>query len=210
MNSSLRTAELSDLELLKLLCSTADDGIVYNHFVQRFLPYIIKECSQICAKRKIDPHVGTQIAHETFERVRKYKSFKEDQINIPEERKAILVYLNRISVRLFNDHYAKQKKEDVLQKAYFDDIFGASGNGSDINQLKKNKELALSVLKKLTHKEQRILLTDIEYKRHHKYLPDDVLDNLAEELNMTKDNIRKTRSRTILKLKKAFDEINQI
>jgi len=62
---------------------------------------------------------------------------------------------------------------------------------------------------KLNFKEQRVILTDLEYKRHHKYLPDDVIDTLAKQLNIKKDTVRKIRERAIEKIKKAIYEINK-
>jgi DNA-directed RNA polymerase sigma subunit (sigma70/sigma32) len=52
-------------------------------------------------------------------------------------------------------------------------------------------------------------LADLEYKRHYKYLPDDVIDGLATELNIKRDTVRKIRERAIEKIKDAINEINQ-
>lgn len=209
MEKSFELAQLSDRELLRLLCSTDDDEMVYSLFTKRYWPDIEKECSKICKKRKIDPHIGTEIAHETFERVRKYKSFNEDQIKLADDRKAVLVYLIRIAVRLFNNYHTKKNKEDIVHRTYFDEIVCAVNENIDVKDLKSKKDLSLDILKKLNYKEQRILLTDLEYKRHQKYLPDDVLDSLALELNVKRETIRKIRERAIVKINKAIDEINQ-
>jgi hypothetical protein len=53
------------------------------------------------------------------------------------------------------------------------------------------------------------VLRDVEYKRHHKYLPDDVNESLSKELCIKKDTIRKIRERAIKKIKNAIDEINK-
>lgn len=209
MHTAIELSKLPDKELLRFLCSTADDNHVFNEFVTRFWPDIDKECSKICQNRKIDPQIGSEIAHETLDRVRKYKSFKEDEIKIKDDRKAILVYLIRISVRLFNNYHSKNNKQDIIHKTYFDDIADTVNSNFDVKDLKQKKDISLKILKKLNYKEQRVLLVDMEYKRHHKYLPDDVLDTLAEELKVKKDTIRKIRERAINKLNKAIDEINQ-
>lgn len=209
MDTAIELSKLPDKELLRLLCSTADDDRIFNEFVNRFWPDIDKECSKICQNRKIDPQIGSEIAHETFDRVRKYKSFKEDEIKIKDDRKAILVYLIRISVRLFNNYHSKNNKQDIIHRTYFDDLADTVNGSFDVKDLKQKKDVSVKILKKLTHKEQRVLLVDMEYKRHQKYLPDDVLDTLAEELKVKKDTIRKIRERAIDKLQKAIDEINQ-
>lgn len=209
MDTTIELSKLPDKELLRFLCSTADDDRIFNEFVNRFWPDIDKECSKICQNRKIDPQIGSEIAHETFDRVRKYKSFKEDEIKIKDDRKAILVYLIRISVRLFNNYHSKNNKQDIIHRTYFDDIADTVNGSFDVKDLKQKKDVSVKILKKLNHKEQRVLLVDMEYKRHHKYLPDDVLDTLAEELKVKKDTIRKIRERAINKLNKAIDEINQ-
>lgn len=200
---------LQDIELLERLCSSDDDDLLYSQFLNRFLPDVEKECSRICNSRKLDSHVGKQIAHETFERVRKYKSFTKDQIKLANERKAIIVYLNRISLSLFNDFYNNEHKKEIVHKTYFDDIISPDSQAIDVKDLKKKKDLALLIFKKLNKKEQTILLADIEHKRHQKYLPDNVLDNLAKDLNIKRDTVRKIRERAIQKIKQAIDEINE-
>ena len=200
---------LSDVELLELLCSSEDDAVFYKHFVNRYIKDIQTECLRVCKNRKLDDHVGKQIAHETFERVKKYKSFKTDKIHLINERKAVTVYLNRISIRLFNDHRTKKKSEDNNHKSYFEDILSPEKkNSSDIQSLKNKKDLATLIYKKLNTKEQKIILTDLEYKRHYRYLPDDVIDALASELNIKRDTVRKIRERAIEKIRIAIDEIN--
>lgn len=181
----------------------------YNHFVTRFLPDLKNECRRICGARKLDHHIGEQIAHETFERVRKYKSFKKDEINIPDDRKAILVYLKKISIRLFNDHHAKEKKKDITHRTYFEDILLAASATVDVKALKNKKDVALLIFGRLNAKEKKVVLTDIEYKKHQKYLPDDVNSALAIELGVAVGTITKIRQRAIKKIKAAIDEINQ-
>lgn len=209
MNTAFEIVQLSDVQLLELLCSTTDDNVLYSHFVDRFLPHVQKECLKICNRRKIDQHVGQQIAHETFERVRRYKSFKKDGIKIAHEKKAVIIYLNRVSTHLFNDFYNNEKKEDTVHRTYFDDIISSHESYDDIEGLKRKKDISIAIFKKLNPKEKAILLKDIEYKRHNKYLPDDVISVLSQELNIKPDTIRKIRQRAIEKIKKAINEINQ-
>lgn len=80
---------------------------------------------------------------------------------------------------------------------------------SSIESLKNKKDLAVFIFCKLNSKEKRIILTDLKYKRHHKYLPDTVIEELARELSLKPASIRKARERAIEKIKKAIDEINQ-
>lgn len=209
LNISIKPPDLSDLELLKLLCSSDQDEDLYQEFSRRFWPDLLSECTDICKKRKIDSQVGAEIAHETLERVRKYKSFQEDGIRLPDERKAILVYLIRIVKRQFYTYHNKQKKAEQVHKTYFDDIQINFNGTIDPSDLKYKKEIALKILKKLNPKEKEVFLADMEHKRHQKYLPDDVLEFLAEKLKVKKDTVRKIRERAIAKIKKAIDEINQ-
>ncbi len=203
--------KISDLELLINLCSSSDDDKLYPEFVKRFLPEIKEECLKICNKRKLDKHVGIDIAHKTFERVRKYKSFKTDEINKPNTRKGILVYLFRVSTRLFNDHYRKQKKDEefVNHKTYFENIFDPEIIQHNPAKLKQIKDQSLQIFNQLNNKEQAVVLADIEYKKFHKYLPDDVNESLAVELGVKKDTLRKIRERAIIKIKNAINEISQ-
>jgi DNA-directed RNA polymerase specialized sigma24 family protein len=202
---------LSDLDLLIALCSEQSDDSIYSEFVKRFLPDVKAECLRIGERRKVDKHVSIQIALDTFEKARKYKTFKEDEIKIPDSRKAILVYLFRIAVNQFNDYYNKEKKkqDNFNHKTYFDDLIQLKGAEDSPEDLLRKKELALSVLNKLNKKEKAVILADFEHKKHQKYLPDDINEQLAGELGIKKDTIRKIRERGLSKIKKAIDEINR-
>ncbi|MBK7763326.1 MAG: sigma-70 family RNA polymerase sigma factor [Bacteroidetes bacterium] len=142
-------------------------------------------------------------------RVRRYKSFKSDEIKLPNHHKAIIVYLNRISIRLFNDHYRKERKEDAIHRTYFDDIHEKIDSTIDFKALKEKKDLSVIIFNKLNEKEKRVVLADTQHKKHQKYLPDDVTATLAEELSVKHDTIRKIRKRAIEKILKAIDESNK-
>ncbi len=209
MSLQAAISKMSDVQLLEHLCSTDDDQHHYSQFVQRFLPDIQTHCGRVCVVRKLDNHIGQQIAHETFERVRKYKSYTRDGSKIPDDRKAILGYLKRISTRLFNNHHNNEKKKDIVHKSYLDDIMQAVSETIDVKALKNKKDVALIIYSKLNKKEQAVVLKDIEYKKHQKYLPDDVTATLALELKVQAGTIRKIRARAIEKIKNAINEVNK-
>lgn len=200
---------MSDVQLLEHMCSTDDDQHHYDHFVKRFLGDVQTHCDRVCTVRKLDSHTGQQIAHETFERVRKYKSYTRDGSNIPDDRKAILGYLKRISTRLFNNHHNNEKKKDIVHKSYFDEILQTASETVDVKALKNKKDVAMVIFGKLNKKEQAVVLKDIEHKKHQKYLPDDVTAALAEELKVQPGTIRKIRARAIEKIKNAINEVNK-
>lgn len=209
MNLKTTLLQLTDVELLEQLCSSSDDNDFYEEFVRRFIVDLNEHCSSICKKRNLEPHIGQQITHEILERVRKYKSFRKDAIKIPNERVAVLVYLKRISLSLFNNFHKESKVNPILNKSYFDDILESCESLEDAINLKNKKEIALFIFKKLNKKEQTIILADIEHKKFQKYLPDDITDNLSLSLNVKKDSIRKIRERAIQKIKIALNELNE-
>lgn len=198
---------MPDAILLEKLCSEEDDALLYAEFSKRFLPDLEKECAEICKGRKLHPHIGRQIAHDTLEKVRKYKKFRIDQVVVNDAHKGILVYLFRISINLFNDYHRKTKasQDQVFHKTYFENIL-ESATISDTFELKEKKDFALKLFKALNTKEQKVILTDIEYKKFHKYLPDDVNQRLAEELGVKSSSIRKIRERAIAKLQNLINE----
>lgn len=200
---------LNDLALLEQLCSSDDDKDLYNEFINRFITELTSHCADVCKKRNLEHHIGKQIAHETFSNVRKYKSFKTDEIKISNCRAAILVYLKRISVNLFNDFHNENKKKIVAHKTYFDDILEANENALDAIGLKDKKDFALFIFNKLNKKEQTVILADIEHKKFQKYLPDDITEDLSLKLNVKKETIRKIRERAIEKINKAITEFNE-
>ena len=191
-----------------MLCSEEEDTLLYKEFTNRFLPVILDECKRICLRRKLDSHIGIQIAHETFERVRKYKSFKRDEITVPNNRKAILVYLLRISTRLFTDHHRKQKSSEIIHKTYFDDIYNSINIEVDVKALKNKKDLAELIFGKLNAKEKRVVTMDLEYKKHQKYLPDDISESLSIELGVKKNTITKTIIRAMININIFFIFLN--
>lgn len=87
--------KLNDISLLELLCKT-NKNEVYDEFVNRFYSDVLEQCEIKCKSRNIDLHIGKQIAHDTFERVRKYKSFNKSKLNTKNQRKAILGWLYRV------------------------------------------------------------------------------------------------------------------
>lgn len=205
---------LSDIELFVALCATEDDVVVYREFVKRFLPDLKVELINYCRKRNLDDHIGAQIAHDTLEKARKYKSFNPQEIRARTDRKAVLVYLFKIAYRLFWDYFRKERShsDDLNEhKSYFDDLMESASSDQDAMSLLHKREKSIGIIKKLTPKEQKVFLTDLEYKRNQKYnyLPDHVTESLAAELGVKPATIRKMRERAITKIKKAIDEINQ-
>jgi DNA-directed RNA polymerase specialized sigma24 family protein len=189
------------------LCSEEDDEILYAEFTKRFLPELSEKCLQICRGRNLDNHIGRQVAHESLEKVRKYKGFRTEQITINDCHKGILVYLFRIATNLFNDYHRKNKSSQqvTVHKTYLENIF-ETVNGIDAAELKQTKDFALNLFNRLNKKEQKVVLTDIEYKKFFKYLPDDVNERLAEELDVKPATVRKIRERAVEKLQKFIYE----
>lgn len=208
MAASTHHLQLSDTELLVQLCSEDDDAALYEEFVNRFIKEITAKCHRICHIRKLDEQIGTTIAHECFEKVRKYKSFKPNKIRIKDPQKAILAYLHSFVYNLFNDYHSAVKREQDGNgiKSYFKNILDGVDQKNDPEHLKKIRDSALKALETLKPQEQKILLTDLEYKRTSKYLPDDVIELLSVELGRKKATIRKIRERAIKKIKIAINE----
>lgn len=202
-------ASLPDLALLELLCASADDDLIYDHFVSRFLPDLKAECRRICAKRKLDNHLGNQIAHECFERIRAAKTFSVKKANVTNPRKAILVYLFQCANNRFIDYYKRDKKAILERRSYLDDIQDEIAESLDPEDLDRKQKLTDIILLKLSPNERKVIIADAEYKRGQSYLPDEVLEDLAFEMKVKPDTIRKIRERGLQKIKKAIDEINQ-
>ena len=205
----LKTKDLqhqSDTELLENICRNDANDVSYSSFVSRYIKDVETECSKICERRKLDKHIGLQIAHDTFEKVKKYRSFDRNRLRGSTERLAIMGFLYRIYINLFKDYHNKNNKTWVKSSSYFEDL--QETLKFDVRKNQQIKEYTLRILKKLNEKEKKVLIADIEYKRHHKYLPDDVVASLCLELNIKEPAIRKLRERLIFKIKKEIDIIN--
>lgn len=196
----------SDIDLLEFICNTNADELPYSIFVNRYIEDVEAECAKICDRRKLDHHIGQQIAHDAFAKIRKYRSFDKNKLRGNDERKAILGFIYIICINLFKDHHKKNIEPPTPISSYFDDLQNTLT--FDVKDNKKLKDYTLRILKKLNPKEIRVLQTDVEYKRHHKYLPDEVVALLCKELGVKEPGIRKLRERLIVKIKKEIDVIN--
>ena len=199
--------QLSDADLLEYICTTDNGEVGYNEFVNRYSKDINDICKKLCKWRKLEEHIGIQIAHDALEKVRRLKSYRKDNSR-SNDKKAILGFFYTVCLNLFNDYYNKNKDkgEFVSQPNYFDQISESLKDTAQSNEAKK--EITAKILKKLNSKEIRVLTVDIEYKRHQKYLPDEIILELCEELKVKVSGIRKIRERAITKIKKEIDAIN--
>lgn len=190
-----------------MLCSTEDDNAIFEEFANRYMPELKELCERLCRIRRIDTHVAGEVAVDALNNVRKYKKFTRDKIKITNDHRAVLVYLNRIVIRLLDDRYRQQKKSSIVHRTYFDDLMDHGKSTVDPKLLKSVRDTSIEIISTLTPREQRVVLTDLEYKKHHKYLPDDVTESLARELGVKKDTIRALRKRAVEKIQKAIDEL---
>lgn len=203
MDSPIDLKAADDIELLEYLCSS-DDNSAYKELVTRFHKELKSECETICKKRSLDVHIGRQIANQTFERARKYHSFKRRKINYDNPHKAVLAYLIRISKNLFYDFHNAQKPKPTNLSFYFDDIIGEIGI-EDRKDLQYKRDTSELILKSLSKREQLVVVTDLENKRFQKYLPTDVTEKLAYDMGVKKATVRKIRERAKHKLIQAIN-----
>lgn len=207
LNTDLDLKLLDDIELLELLCSK-DEEVLYKEFVNRFYEIIKSECLLKCKKRKLDNHVGEQILHDTFERVRKYKSFNRENLKIQDPRKAVKTYLYSILSNLFYDYHNQCKKSQKEDYFYFGDL-KAKLEKVNPEKLKGIKDMSEFIFKKLNYKEKEVIIADLEAKRYRRYLSSETTENLANHLNVKPASIRKIRERAINKINQAIIELNE-
>lgn len=164
-----------------------------------------------CEAFKLDKQIGSQICNEALERFRIYKSFNKEKATVDNANTAILLYLGKIATNLFLTYNKKEKKfrNNVLLKTYFDDIFEQVAAHKSVEDLAWKRDVTVKICKKLNQNEQKVILTDIEHKKHTRYLPDEVTELLATELEVKKDTIRKIRERALKKINTIINEINQ-
>jgi RNA polymerase sigma factor (sigma-70 family) len=203
---------LSDVDLFVALCNEPGDDRCFTEFVKRFLPDVKQECKRKCQIKKLDLHIGQEIAHKTLENARRSGTFKERK-DVKDPKKAILVYLYQIATNLFRDHHRKKVRDHHLQtvhrRTYFEDLIETDQFEQNPEKLQNIKENAEYIFSQLNKKEQAVVLKDLEYKKHYCYLPDEVTEELSEDLGVQKATIRKIRERAISKIKKAINEIYQ-
>lgn len=210
MRTAAEIKQLPDADLLEYVCNVAGDEVAYSEFVNRYLPDTQTMCTKISGQRKLHVHVGLQISHDALAKFRGLKSFDRNKLKPPDdERKSINNLIYAICVNLFNDHHKKENRQaPEKQSFYLDEIFeNAFVNGKTLDNARK-KELTARLFKRINKKEQKLLLADMEYKKHQLYLPDHIVASLCEELEVTDSGLRKMRERIIKKFNKEIDVIN--
>lgn len=208
MRTTTEIRNLSDTELLEYICTVGNDEVGYNEFVNRYIKDVQKLCQKICRRRRLHDHVGLQICHDALQKLRGLKSFNRNKLRAGDQRKSILGFVYVICINLFNDHHNKVTRQFGSNHGfYLDDLAEAFKVSGKIDNHRR-KELSERILKKLSPKEQKVLLTDMEYKRHQVYLPDEVVASLCEELKVSQSALRKIRERLKTKISKEIDVIN--
>lgn len=197
-----------DLDLVHMLCTSDEDQKPYNELVRRFLPEVKEGCKKKCKLKRLDPHIGEDIAHEVFARIRRSKHIKKEKIKNSDPHRGILAYLLVTAEHLFVDHFRQEKRSEEVHVTYFDQL-QEQAQAIDPEHLKSIKDIAETLFKKLNAKEQAVILADLEHKRVGKYLPDEINEALSKSLNVKPASIRKIRERAIAKLNGALNEINQ-
>jgi DNA-directed RNA polymerase specialized sigma24 family protein len=183
--------QIDSIALLELI-RDSDDDEAYKEFVQRFLPIVKDQCLTKCKLRNVDKHVGLEIAHDTFEKIRKSKSFKREKLNGSDSKSMITGWLFRISSNLFYDYHNSQKCNNQVYESYIDQLFNKASEIS-VDSLAEKRDLSIKILQTLNSKEREVVLTDLEFKRSQKYLPEDANESLANRIGVKKNTVRKIR-----------------
>lgn len=206
MKSNSEIKQLDDISLLEYLCDSKCE-VAYEEFVTRYYKIVKEQCLFKCKQRKLDKHIGEEIAHDTFEKVKRTNSFKREKLKGSDPVKAITGWLYRILNNQFYDYHNSKKKLDAPDESYFSELAQEFAE-SHPDELMDLKEFAETILSKLNKKEKEVVLTDFEYKRGRKYLPPDINESLAVRIGVKPGTVRKIRERAIVKIKLAINEFN--
>lgn len=199
--------QIDDVRLLEEYFQTGDKNI-FETFVNRHYHFLKEECELICKKRKLDEHVGQGIAHDTFERVQKTKSFNKEKLNNKlSPTKAVRAWLCIISSRLFLDYHKKVKLEVERTEVPFNPL-GQFSIPKSVEELIDVRLFAEKIMKSLNKKERIVILADLEHKRLKKYLTSEVNQDLSDQLGVKTDTIRQIRKRAKEKIQNAINKYN--
>ncbi|QMW05419.1 RNA polymerase sigma factor [Spirosoma foliorum] len=189
---------ISDPELLKLIAQQQDEierNKAFDIFYIRHRPFLWNVLSRICREDSSDDEVKRAILQNTFYQVLIYAgSFQADSEGTPEviERNVqgwLIVIARQEYQRLLSDR--RYPPDDAINA--FKIMKQASNSSSKVTY---KEDLVQQALAKLSPRDRHILLTYYNYYEKGKgkqarNLPPDVLESLARQYNVKKDNLRK-------------------
>lgn len=196
--------------------------IAFNEFYRRYSSFLLKVCQKCCSGFDTSEDLARDIHQNTFLKIlSSSKSFKpkegSNSTNISRDIKA---WLARIAKNELINFLRKNPDEIVLSNPFRpksddgflelislqteEEIEGTTRNeSSKIEWTKLDK-----ALKSLTERENHILMTYMQYFNSNdpqKHLPDDILESLCKKFSISSENVRKIKSRALVKIKNSVE-----
>jgi len=209
----------SDDGLLKLMARRGEDGTwadaAFCEFYSRHSPYLWTVCKNVC-ERLHGEAWHEDIWQDTFARA--YEKAGEFALpaDVSPERATRLVrgWLGTIATNLLRGLLRNHECEYSQDEEGWERILDTVGNTpeneeSDLPRAQEERKVIDAALEILSEREQLVLRRTFQYYRIRKEfqrLPNKVVQELADQLATTPENLRKIRERALTKVK---DYVNQ-
>lgn len=210
-------AQLSDLEVLKLIGNSAQSDQAFNEFYRRYRRFVSSSCKS-CTK-EFDPtgHLANDIFQVTFVKVaiNGYKFKLPDGAKVQDQSLYIKGWLSRICKNELISYTRKYplSKENAEMDSGTQNIKEQFYNSDESTEEPKTIEAQIleSAVASLSESERIIVMTYMLYYdplTPNRHLPDEVLKKLCSDLNTNAGNIRQMKSRAMKKLKDECESKN--
>lgn len=210
----------SDFGLVRMMAETdaAWASPAFQEFYDRHKDYLWDRCSEVA--ENLGCHAWVEdVFHDTFERAyRSAPKFRFPQCPTHEEDNVIKGWLGTIASNLLCDRWRKSRFERTSSDAKWatlaESVVAAppADGESDLGATPADSEdirLMDEAFRTLSEREAHVLRVTSQFHRLGKQfqrLPNDVVDELAESLNTTPENLRKIRERAKRKVHQYVEE----
>jgi RNA polymerase sigma factor (sigma-70 family) len=184
----------------------------FEEFYDRHKDYLWKVCAEVGQRLSCSAWVD-DVFSETFQRAQKNAArFKFPQCPIDEEDNVIKAWLGEIAHNRLCDYWRRWRRERTGSDEQWEALGAALASKRHSEPSPEDaKRIALieEAMETLSEREAHILRVTSQFHRHGRRfqrLPNAVVDELAETLNTTPENLRKIRERARKKVRQYVEE----
>lgn len=212
-----QTASLSNYELIEFLKHPALVSYslrqLQTEFHARFKNRLYQNCLRLCHRNRVEDDVAKDIFQDTIlkalEGINKFSL--ADDLSFHHSTNTVFKWLNKIAFNLFLNFLKTRYKFSDVELCDEDLLMDYTTLNSiddiEISAGQINLEATLqSAWDNLNYKETLVIYYCIKYNcLNQKHMPDNVINEVSEVLNVKPDSIRQIKLRALIKFRAAFN-----